>query len=72
MVGTLKYNEYSKRFFIVLDNDFVFDITSGNEIIIYYEDLKLVSSVEHDGKYYLTKYPKISLNDLVGSKVEIL
>lgn len=71
MKGTLNFDANSKRFTVINDNNFILDITSGSHVIIYYEDLILDSSVEYYDNYYLTKYPKISLELLVGSKVEL-
>lgn len=72
MQGTLKFNENNKRFSIEYGNSTMNEITSGYTIKVYYKDLVLYSSIEHNGSdYYMTAYPEISLKSLVSSQAEI-
>lgn len=72
MQGTLQFNESNKRYFIEYDNSKVNEITSGYTVKVYYKDLVLHSSIEHNGSdYYLTEYPEISLKSLISSQTEI-
>lgn len=72
MQGTLQFNENNKRYFIEYDNSKASEITSGHTIKVYYRDLVLHSSVEHNGSdYYMTAYPEISLKSIVSFQAEL-